>query len=258
MLEVSYWEEVEFYSSYIQGKDSEVRHKDSKFILTNPMNGKIYKEISVPKEDVRYHRDQVLEKSIAYFKYNEDCNCITDLGVWPYLVENGVTFLQRESLIDDTTDYSTQGKPSFKRILSTHRSDGRLNFKERHFFVWDTEKNTFAKWIPTGKSEWMTECNDIQWTEKHFRCVLAKDGILLLDENQMVLDSIAKGDYHLEESAKYSLRFYGNYIGVGHEIYKMEDNGKISDNPLFEIHLKQGAFIYTSTGDTISYTEENL
>ena len=263
MLELGYWEKVEFYSSYIQGRDEEFRYIDSKFTLINPWNGKVYKEIHVPSEDSEYNRDQVLDSSIIYFKENDsDKTCLTKVAEWNYLKDAKVNYLLVDSTVVDSTDYlSLFRQNSFrnKRVLTTHGDVWNFEFRNRVYFVWNIDNNSYKRWIPTGESAWIGECNDIQWTEKHFRCIMEKGDILLIDENQKVLDSLAKGNYQLDVSATYSLRFFGNYIGVGNQIYKMYESGEISDTPLFDIHFENGGVLfYTSSGDTISYTEENL
>ena len=165
----------------------------------------------------------------------------------------------------DSTDYLVDFRNENlkdKKILSLHDMNLGLEYKNRVFYAWDIAENSIARWEPTGESKWMAECNDIRWTEKQFRCLMAKGDIFLFDENKNVLDSLAKGSYQLDVSANYSLRFYGNYIGVGHQIYKMYDDGEIGDKPLFEIYFEEftsgRTMLYPSSGDTVYYSEENI
>lgn len=263
MLELWYWERVEFYSSYIQGRDDEIRYIDSKFILINPWNGKEYREINPPSEDSKYSRDQVLDSSIFYFKQNDNDNtCLTKVGEWNYLKEAKVNFLIVDSTVIDSTDYLSlfrQNSFKNKRVLTTHDDVWNFEFSNRVFFLWNMDNNAYKKWIPTGESAWIRDCKDIQWTEKHFRCLMEKGDILLVDENQKVLDSLAKGTYQLNISSTYGLRFLGNYIGVRNHIYKMDESGEISDKPLFDIYFENnGVLFYTSSGDTIFYKRDSL
>lgn len=164
----------------------------------------------------------------------------------------------------DSCDYYTRWKEGNLKDFSIAISDVGLckSSQQGTFFLYDLKQKIIRKWIPSGNSAWIAECNDIRWTEKQFRCLMAKGDIFLFDENKNVLDSLAKGSYQLDVSANYSLRFYGNYIGVGHQIYKMYDDGEIGDKPLFEIYFEEftsgRTVLYPSSEDTVYYSEENI
>ena len=76
----------------------------------------------------------------------------------------------------------------------------------------------------------------------------------MIDENKNVLDSLQTKGCGLPECFYNSLRFYGNYIGVGHHIYKMYDDGKIGDKPLFEIDFELPDGFVTDRRDELNHS----
>ena len=266
MLDFLNWETVEFHSSYIQGRDEENRVTGYLAYLVNVNRETVYRKIDFPQNKTSEYLDQVEDNLIFFFSRSDyPAGNLTKASKWKFAHNDDVVKLNTNSDDIDSTDYLVEFRnENFKgkKILSLHDMKLGFEYRSRFFYVWDIAENSIARWEPTGESKWMAECNDIRWTEKQFRCLMAKEEILLLDENKKVLDSLAKGTYRLEVSANYSLRFYGNYIGVGHQIYKMYEDGKIGDKPLFEIDFelptKDRVALYPSSGDTIYYSEENI
>ena len=266
MLDFFNWETVEFYSSYIQGRDEEFRVTGYLAYLVNVNKDTVYKRIDFPKYEMKESIDQIEDSLILYYVQGKDgFSNIVELASWKFLNDKTLSKINVYSERVDSTDYLTEfhsGLFKDKKILSLHDMNLGLEYRSRFFYVWDIAENSIARWEPTGESKWVAECHDIRWTEKQFRCLMAKGDIFLFDENKNVLDSLAKGSYQLDVSANYSLRFYGNYIGVGHQIYKMYDDGEISDKPLFEIYFEEftsgRTVLYPSSGDTVYYSEENI
>lgn len=266
MLDFFSWETVEFYSSYIQGRDEETRVTEYLAYLVNVNRDTVYKKIDFPENKKSESLDQV-EDGLIFFFSNDDyaTGDLSKASEWRFAQSGNVVKLNAVSGDIDSTDYLVDFRnENFKgkKILSLHDMKLGFEYRSRFFYVWDIAENSIARWEPTGESKWVAECNDIRWTEKQFRCLMAKGDIFLFDENKNVLDSLAKGSYQLDVSANYSLRFYGNYIGVGHHIYKMYDDGKIGDKPLFEIDFelptRDRTVLYPSSGDTVYYSEENI
>lgn len=266
MLDFFSWETVEFYSSYIQGRDEETRVTEYLAYLVNVNRDTVYKKIDFPENKKSESLDQV-EDGLIFFFSNDDyaTGDLSKASEWRFAQSGNVVKLNAVSGDIDSKDYLVDfrnEKFKGKKILSLHDMKLGFEYRSRFFYVWDIEENSIARWEPTGESKWVAECNDIRWTEKQFRCLMAKGDIFLFDENKNVLDSLAKGSYQLDVSANYSLRFYGNYIGVGHHIYKMYDDGKIGDKPLFEIDFelptRDRTVLYPSSGDTVYYSEENI
>lgn len=266
MLDFFNWETVEFYSSYIQGRDEEFRVTGYLAYLVNVNKDTVYKRIDFPKYEMKESIDQIEDSLILYYVQGKDgFSNIIELASWKFLNDKTLSKINVYSERVDSTDYLTEfhsGLFKDKKILSLHDMNLGLEYRSRFFYVWNIAENSIARWEPTGESAWMAECHDIRWTEKQFRCLMAKGDIFLFDENKNVLDSLAKGSYQLDVSANYSLRFYGSYIGVGHQIYKMYDDGEIGDKPLFEIYFEEftsgRTVLYPSSGDTVYYSEENI
>lgn len=266
MLDFFNWEKVEFYSSYIQGRDEEFRVTGYLAYLVNVSRDTVYKRIDFPKYEMKESIDQVDDDLILYYVQGKSgFPNIIEFAAWKFATDKALSYIDVNSEHIDSTDYLAEihkGNFKNKKVFSLHKMNLPLEYKSRFFYVWDIAENSIARWEPTGESAWMAECNDIRWTEKQFRCLMADGDILLLDENKNVLDSLAKGSYQLDVSANYSLRFYGSYIGVGHQIYKMYENGKISDKPLFEIYFEEftsgRTVLYPSSGDTVYYSEDNI
>lgn len=266
MLDFFNWETVEFYSSYIQGRDEETRVTEYLAYLVNVNRDTVYKKIDFPENKKSESLDQVEDGLIFFFSKDDYATGdLSKASEWRFAQSGNVVKLNVVSGDIDSTDYLVDFRnENFKgkKILSLHDMKLGFEYRSRFFYVWDIAENSIARWKPTGESAWMAECHDIRWTEKQFRCLMAKGDIFLFDENKNVLDSLAKGSYQLDVSANYSLRFYGNYIGVGHHIYKMYDDGKIGDKPLFEIDFelptRDRTVLYPSSGDTVYYSEENI
>ncbi|MBO5951072.1 MAG: hypothetical protein J6Q11_10235 [Fibrobacteraceae bacterium] len=271
VLFVEYWDEVEFYSEYIQGQEEKTNIVDSKIVLVNPYKNVVY-DVLNDENKLSSNWTQISDSTVFYFseafKKINYFNC-NEAHYYKNVLIVNLFKDERDLLNVDTTsfdscDYYTRWKEGNLKDFSIAISDVGLckSSQQGTFFLYDLKQKIIRKWIPSGNSAWIAECNDIRWTEKQFRCLMAKGDIFLFDENKNVLDSLAKGSYQLDVSANYSLRFYGNYIGVGHHIYKMYDDGKIGDQPLFEIDLdlwsNGGAYIHLSNGELVSYTKEQL
>ena len=271
VLFVEYWDEVEFYSEYIQGQEEKTNIVDSKIVLVNPYKNVVY-DVLNDENKLSSNWTQISDSTAFYFSEAFKKINYSNCNEAHYYKNVSIINLfkdERELLNVDTTsfdscDYYTRWKEGNLKDFSIAISDVGLckSSQQGTFFLYDLKEKIIRKWIPSGNSAWIAECNDIRWTEKQFRCLMAKGDIFLFDENKNVLDSLAKGSYQLDVSANYSLRFYGNYIGVGHHIYKMYDDGKIGDKPLFEIDLdlwsNGGAYIHLSNGELVSYTKEHL
>lgn len=267
MLDFFNWETVEFYSSYIQGRDEEFRVTGYLAYLVNVNRDTVYKKIDFPENKKSESLDQVEDGLILFFS-NDDyaTGDVSKASEWRFAQSGNVVKLNAVSGDIDSTDYLVDFRnENFKgkKILSLHDMKLGLEYKNRVFYVWDIAENSIARWEPTGESAWMAECNDIRWTEDGFRCLDEKNGkILMIDENKNVLDSLQTKGCGLPECFYNSLRFYGNYIGVGHQIYKMYDDGEIGDKPLFEIYFEEftsgRTVLYPSSGDTVYYSEENI
>jgi|GEM_PF-1159475 len=271
VLFVEYWDEVEFYSGYIQGQEEKTNIVDSKIVLVNPYKNVVY-DVLNDENKLSSNWTQISDSTAFYFSEAFKKINYSNCNEAHYYKNVSIINLfkdERELLNVDTTsfdscDYYTRWKEGNLKDFSIAISDVGLckSSQQGTFFLYDLKQKIIRKWIPSGNSAWIAECNDIRWTEKQFRCLMAKGDIFLFDENKNVLDSLAKGSYQLDVSANYSLRFYGNYIGVGHHIYKMYDDGKIGDKPLFEIDLdlwsNGGAYIHLSNGEVVSYTKEQL
>jgi hypothetical protein len=267
MLDFFNWETVEFYSSYIQGRDEEFRVTGYLAYLVNVNKDTVYKRIDFPKYEMKESIDQIEDSLILYYVQGKDgFSNIIELASWKFLNDKTLSKINVCSERVDSTDYLTEfhsGLFKDKKILSLHDMKLGLEYKNRVFYVWDIAENSIARWEPTGESAWMAECHDIRWTEDGFRCLDEKNGkILMIDENKNVLDSLQTKGCGLPECFYNSLRFYGNYIGVGHQIYKMYDDGEIGDKPLFEIYFEEftsgRTVLYPSSGDTVYYSEENI
>lgn len=267
MLDFFNWETVEFYSSYIQGRDEEFRVTGCLAYLVNVNRDTVYKKIDFPENKKSESLDLVEDGLILFFS-NDDyaTGDVSKASEWRFAQSGNVVKLNAVSGDIDSTDYLVDFRnENFKgkKILSLHDMKLGLEYRSRFFYVWDIAENSIARWEPTGESAWMAECNDIRWTEDGFRCLDEKNGkILMIDENKNVLDSLQTKGCGLSECFYNSLRFYGNYIGVGHQIYKMYDDGEISDKPLFEIYFEEftsgRTVLYPSSGDTVYYSEENI
>jgi len=265
MLDFFNWETVEFYSSYIHGQDEETRALDDFALVVNANRNSVYNRIEFPKTKTKKCLDQILDSLIFYYTPGDDDHAnITMLAVWKYLEDKTVSYLSIIPNFIDHTDYLSEfrnGMFKNKRILSIHDGLRNVEFQSRWFYIWDIAENSIARWEPTGESAWIAECNDIRWTEERFRCLDEKNGkILMIDENKKVLDSLQMNGCGLPECFYNSLRFYGNYIGVGHQVYKMYENGEIGDKSLFEIYFEEftsgRTVLYPSSGDTVYYSEE--
>lgn len=267
MLDFFNWETVEFYSSYIHGQDEETRVTEYLAYLVNVNRDTVYKKIDFPENKKSESLDQV-EDGLIFFFSNDDyaTGDLSKASEWRFAQSGNVVKLNVVSGDIDSTDYLTEfhsGLFKDKKILSLHDMKLGFEYRSRFFYVWNIVPNSIARWEPTGESAWMAECNDIRWTEDGFRCLDEKNGkILMIDENKNVLDSLQTKGCGLPECFYNSLRFYGNYIGVGHQIYKMYDDGEIGDKPLFEIDFelptRDRTVLYPSSGDTVYYSEENI
>ena len=267
MLDFFNWEMVEFYSSYIQGRDEEFRVTGYLAYLVNVNRDTVYKKIDFP-ENKKSESLDLVEDGLIFFFSNDDyaTGDVSKASEWRFAQNGNVVKLNAVSGDIDSTDYLVDFRnENFKgkKILSLHDMNLELEYKNRVFYVWDIAENSIARWEPTGESAWMAECNDIRWTEDGFRCLDEKNGkILMIDENKNVLDSLQTKGCGLSECFYNSLRFYGSYIGVGHQIYKMYDDGEIGDKPLFEIYFEEftsgRTVLYPSSGDTVYYSEENI
>ena len=267
MLDFFNWETVEFYSSYIQGRDEEFRVTGYLAYLVNVNRDTVYKRIDFPKYEMKESIDQVDDDLIFYYVQGKNgFSDIIELAAWKFATDKTLSYIDVNSEHIDSTDYLAEFHSELfknKKILSLHDMNLGLEYKNRFFYVWDIVENSIARWEPTGESKWMAECNDIRWAEDGFRCLDEKNGkILIVDENKNILDSLQTKGCGLPECFYNSLRFYGSYIGVGHQIYKMYENGKISDKPLFEIYFENftsgRTVLYPSSGDTVYYSEENI
>ena len=225
MLDFFNWETVEFYSSYIQGRDEEFRVTGYLAYLVNVNRDTVYKRIDFPKYEMKESIDQVDDDLILYYVQGKNgFSNIIELAAWKFATDKTLSYIDVNS---------------------------------------DIAEKSIARWEPTGESAWMAECNDIRWTEGMFRCLDEKNGIILItDENKKNLGSLELKGCGLPECYYNSLRFYGNYIGVGHQIYKMYEDGEIGNMPLFEINFEEftngRVVLYPSSGDTIYYSEDNI
>ncbi len=267
MLDFFNWETVEFYSSYIHGQDEETRVMGYFAYLVNVNRDTVYRKIDFPENRKTESLDQVEDGLIFFFSEdNYAAGNLSKVSEWKFAQNGNVVKLNVMSGDIDSTDYLVEfHNENFKgkKILSLHDMKLGLEYRSRFFYVWDVAKNSTARWEPTGESAWMAECNDIRWTEEKFRCLDEKNGrVLIVDERENILGSLQTKGCGLPECFYNSLRFYGNYIGVGHQIYKMYENGEISDKPLFEIYFEEftsgRTVLYPSSGDTIYYSEENI
>ena len=267
MLDFFNWETVEFYSSYIQGRDEEFRVTGYLAYLVNVNRDTVYKRIDFPKYEMKESIDQVDDDLILYYVQGKNgFSNIIELAAWKFATDKTLSYIDVYSEHVDSTDYLAEihkGNLKNKKIFSLHEMNLPLEYKSRFFYVWDIAEKSIARWEPTGESAWMAECNDIRWTEGMFRCLDEKNGkILITDENKKNLGSLELKGCGLPECYYNSLRFYGNYIGVGHQIYKMYEDGEISDKPLFEIYFEEftsgRTVLYPSSGDTIYYSEDNI
>lgn len=87
-------------------------------------------------------------------------------------------------------------------------------------------------------------------------------GEAITSKRAKALKTVATKCCGLPECFYNSLRFYGNYIGVGHQIYRMYEDGEIGDKPLFEIYFEEftsgRTVLYPSSGDTVYYSEKDI
>ncbi|MGM9984138.1 MAG: hypothetical protein ACI38O_05555 [Fibrobacter intestinalis] len=236
------------------------------FFLVNPFEDFIYEKVELNSyyttsnqisDDIILSFDYSFEKS-AYGTYS-DAFYYKKATIWNVL-KNEKHLLVVDSA-SDSSDYFLKWKEGCLKnflISTTKRSYDMEKFLYKVFFVLDSSTFSIKKWIPSGESAWISDCNDIQWTEHRFRCLMEEDDIMLLDEKRNVLGSVTKKNYSLDENTTY-FRFYGNYIALGHQIYKMYENGKISDRPLFEVYLDYGrACVQHANGTIVSYTKNEL
>ncbi len=226
MLDFFNWETIEFYSSYIQGSDEETRVVDDFALVVSVNRDSIYDKVYFPETKTKNFLDQVMKNLIFYFTPEEDNHFnIVMLAGWKFPNEKKVFYINSATNYIDSTDYLTENQNEIlkdKKIFSIHDGSWNMEFESRQFFIWDVAKNTFAKWKPTGASAWISDCKDIQWTEKHFRCLKDKDGYVhVLNEMQESLDSLKIAGCGIDRCYSFGIRFYGNYIGVGHPIYKI-------------------------------------
>ena len=80
-----------------------------------------------------------------------------------------------------------------------------------------------------------------------------KTAYALFDENKNVLDSLQTKGCGLPECFYNSLRFYGNYIGVGHQIYKMYDDGERLFNLINPSMYKQALSEFMKYGEFVKF-----
>ena len=272
MLDFFYWETVEFYSSYIHGRDEEFRVTDYSAYLVSPYKDTVFREIDYPIYKVPGSMDQVDDGLVFSFLRSDDAyrnlsGDISKAAKWKIAHDGVIATLNVNPGYIDSMDYLVEfrnGQFKDKRILSFHYDGISPGYTYRFFYVWNIAKNSVARWVPTGESAWMSECRDLQWTEEKFRCLEERnEKILVTDENNYVLDSIqTNGCNGVPECFYYSLRFYGNYISDGRQIYKLYDDGQISDEPLFSIYFESytrgRTVIYQNSGDTIYYSGESI
>ena len=272
VLFVEYWDEVEFYSGYIQGQEEKTNIVDSKIVLVNPYKNVVY-DVLNDENKLSSNWTQISDSTAFYFSEAFKKINYSNCNEAHYYKNVSIINLfkdERELLNVDTTsfdscDYYTRWKEGNLKDFSIAISDVGLckSSQQGTFFLYDLKQKIIRKWIPLGNSAWIAECNDIQWTENRFRCLDEKNGkIQISDEQGTILDSLAIKGCGLVECFEYSLRFYGKYIGVGKQIYKMSEAEKIVTEPLFEIDLdlwsNGGAYIHLSNGEVVSYTKEQL
>lgn len=271
-LFVEYWDEVEFYSEYIQGQDEKTNIVDSKIVLVNPYKNVVYDVLNDGNKLSR-NWTQISDSTVFYFgdafkKINySNCN---DAHYYKNvstrnLFKDESELLNVDTTIFDSCDYFTRWKEGGLKDFFIAISDVGLckSFPQGTFFLYDLKQKTIRKWIPSGNSTWIAECNDIQWTDDRFRCLDEKNGkIQIFDEKGTILDSLAIKGCGRVECFEDNLRFYGKYIGIGKQIYKISEVEKIAAEPLFEIDLdlwsNGGAYIHLNNGELVSYTKEQL
>lgn len=269
-LSVEYWDEIQFYSEYAQGQDERTDVVDNKIIFVNPFKDTIY-----GVQNANEYWTQISDSVIFYFEdafKEQDYYDYNDVYFYKNVLARNLYEDEKEIVLTvdtaafDSSDYFAIWKQNrFKNFLiaMTHARESRMEFVYTTLFIYDLIQNTIKKWIPTGESAWIGECNDIQWTESKFICIKEKDGkILVLNENQEILESLKTDGCGLTECFYNSLRFYGHFIGVGNQIYKIIEGQGFSEQPIFEIYLdigtNGGAYIHLNNGDIISYTKEKL
>lgn len=271
-LFVEYWDEVEFYSEYIQGQDEKTNIVDSKIVLVNPYKNVVY---NVLNDENKFSGNwtQISDSAVFYFsdafkKINySNCN---DAHYYKKASTRNL-FKDEEELLNvdtttfDSSDYFTRWKDGGLKDFTIAISDVGLckRFRQGTFFLYNHKQKTISKWIPSGNSAWIAECNDIQWTENKFRCLNEKNGkIQISDEKGTILDSLAVKGCGRVECFEDNLRFYGKYIGIGKQVYKISEVEKIAAEPLFEVDLdlwsNGGAYIHLNNGELISFTKEQL
>jgi len=252
ILSVSYWDHVKKGAMLMSSSDDYYETTGFGLLLVDMRQQKIYLEKRLNSDLGVPMVDQVFDSLMIFWDdsfNNEDEYKIVKAAYLNVFEQEEQNLLDWNST-SDNTDYLTlwEGQSFGYFIFSIHDWGSGLTGISKGFFVLDFKKNTMRKWTPSGKSLWLGECVDIQWTLASLRCIrVVNQNLKVVNENQEILDSM-----YLEGSSE--VRFLGSYVGIGSKIYKLNANGKINKTPIYTI-TKYVNYIkfQDSTGHTTSY-----
>lgn len=216
---------------------------------------KIYAEKKLNSDLGMTKMDQILDSLLIFWDYtsNQEEGYKIVKASYSNVYEDREQILLDLDSTADSTDYLSLWKSNSLNnfiVFSIHEQAVGLGFYNKYFFALDIDERKLKKWIPTGSSSWMSQCADIQLTQKYFRCIkVQKQSLEIVDENQNVLDSL-----HLEKSS--SIRFFGNFVSVENSLYKLNNSGFIASNPSYNIvsTSKSRFEISDSLGNTVYYS----
>ncbi len=137
MLDFFNWETVEFYSSYIQGRDEEFRVTGYLAYLVNINKDTVYKRIDFPKYEMKESIDQIEDNLILYYVQGKDgFSNVVELASWNFLNDKVLSKINVYSEHVDSTDYLAEFHSELfkdKKILSLHDMNLGLEYKNRFF-----------------------------------------------------------------------------------------------------------------------------
>ena len=98
MLDFFNWETVEFYSSYIQGRDEEFRVTGYLAYLVNVNRDTVYKRIDFPKYEMKESIDQVDDDLILYYVQGKSgFPNIIEFAAWKFATDKALSYIDVNS-----------------------------------------------------------------------------------------------------------------------------------------------------------------
>jgi hypothetical protein len=255
ILSVSYWDHVKNGATLMSSSDDYYETTGFGLLVVDMRQQKIYSEKSLNSDLGVPMVDQIFDSLMIFWDYTFNSEEGYKIVKAAYL---NVFKQEEQNLLDwdstsDNTDYLTlwEGQSFDYFIFSIHDWGSGLTGVNKGFFVLDFKKNTMRKWTPSGASLWLGKCADIQWTSASLRCLNVSDienKLEVLNEDEKVLDSLVSDGLS-------NVRFFGNYIGVGDKLFRLDTSGHVHKTPVYNINSRTFVIKFQdSTGDTTSYS----